>query len=271
MAEEVSGKINLILKNKFNYILLELFETNYFKNCVKNKLIFFIFLCLIYGISEIIIIIGLPEIFKIITNSDSDKLVFNPNINLFILNIDSIEKYFLIFIINSFFKIILIKHMTVFGASITSQLTALIYKYILNIDYNEINKKELNANLTTRMEIFYNYFVIPSLYFILSVFLLISSLIGLIFLQSEKIYIAIIIFLLFYLSLFYITKNFFNKNDKNILKHSANTTDLVSILIKDLKGIKTNKDYINYETDIFDTSKKLRSAMGLNFFLGVFT
>ena len=68
MAEEVSGKINLILKNKFNNILLELFETNYFKNCVKNKLIFFIFLCLIYGISEIIIIIGLPEIFKIITN-----------------------------------------------------------------------------------------------------------------------------------------------------------------------------------------------------------
>lgn len=268
MAVEVFGKkesdkLSLIKKLYF-FFTLEIF-----KKKLLNNFIFYISLCIFFALTEIIVISGLPFILEILTASQPMNYIIKFKIDFYFFSINSLKVYVLIFVINSFFRIYLIKYMTILGAKITSLITSFIYINSFYIKEPALLQDEIKTILTVRMEVFYNYFIIPFLYLILSCFLLIASIMGLISMNSYMLYLALILFSILFVSIFYLTKTTFKKNDIKIKKYTQETTNLVDILLKDSKGLKVNNDFLLYKPAIKEISQNLRQAMGLNFFLGV--
>ena len=237
---------------------------------IRNKLITYVLLVFIFGVSELIIISGFPAMIAIINSLSETKTLYYGDFtaNYIFFNINSIEIYLLVFVFNSFLKIYLIWYLSVLGGFITNNVQNSIYEKIFLINKISINQSEIRSMLTNKIEFFYGSFVLAALFLIQALALLIACIFALNTISRIVIFFTLIILFSLYLIIFFLSRKNLKKNDKNIKVITTKITDKVDILLKDLRSIKANREYVLHNDDINSVNKNLRYSIALNFFLG---
>lgn len=268
MVVEVFGKHQKIF-TYFNIIKYFL-KFSYQNKKIKKKFNLYFILILFFGFTELIIISGFPSLIAIVNSlNNSDGFTLDNFIaNYVFLNINSIEIYLAVFFLNSFLKIYLIWYLSFLSANFVTNLQNSIYEKIFLINKISINTSEIRSILTNKIEFFYGSFIISFLFLFQALALLLACIFALNSLSRFNIFITLTILFIIYILIFIISKKSLKKNDVNIKNQTTSISDLVDIMLKDLRGLKANDEYHFYKKELYNSNDELRRSIALNYFLG---